>query len=285
MFRLLDLSEWEIDERVLTTGRRGKDWLIDPETRQYGLFKRPHYHVSESAAEKVAAELGRVFGIPTARTDLAFRNEDHGILSYKFLEKNESLVNGGDLIIGVQPNYDRIRGREHSFQIIETLLGPRGLLPGMIDLLMLDATIGNSDRHQDNWSVVISPSGQWRLAPSYDHGSSLGRDISEDELRAGVTADRLEFYVQRGRSRVGWLEASGTRQLRHLDLLRRVASRYPRQTREAVSKIRSARWVDVQGTVESIPDEFASATRRALMCDILRLRIGHLERADGNEWR
>jgi hypothetical protein len=276
MFQPLDLSEWEVDERVVTTGRRGKDWLIDPATRRYGLFKRPHYHVSETAAEKVAAELGHVFGIATAETDLALRDGDRGILSHKFLQKDETLVNGGDLIIGVRPDYDRTRGKEHSFQLIETVLQTRGLMPGMIDLLVLDATIGNSDRHQDNWSVIISSSGQWRLAPSYDHGSSLGRDISEAELDAGVSTERLTHYVSRGKSRVGWRETEGTQRLRHLDLLRKVASRYPREIADAVSKVRSARWVDVQGTVEGIPDEFASARRKTLMCDILRARIGQV---------
>jgi hypothetical protein len=74
MYRVRDVSDWEVDELVVTPGRRGKDWLVEPETRQYSLFKRLHYHASEAAAEKVAAELGPILGISTAETDLAVRN-------------------------------------------------------------------------------------------------------------------------------------------------------------------------------------------------------------------
>lgn len=40
--------------------------------------------------------------------------------------------------------------------------------------LVLDALIGNQDRHSENWSIEITPDGTYHLAPSYDHATSLG---------------------------------------------------------------------------------------------------------------
>ncbi len=282
MFRTLDVSEWEADELVVAPGRRGKDWLIDPETREYGLFKLPHYHVAEAAAEKVAAELGVVLGVPTARTDLVLRNGQRGIISYKFLQKEESLVDGGDLIIGMWPEYERTRGKEHSFQLVEQVLAPYGLVESMIQLIVLDGVIGNSDRHQDNWSVIVSSSGARHLAPSYDHGSSLGGHIADEEIELYLESERLAHYVARGKSRVGWREEGVTRHLRHPELIQRLAARYPGAINEAMAKVSSARWEDIQGAVDALPDEFVAGRRKALMCDILRRRIRLLGAAHAN---
>jgi hypothetical protein len=60
-----------------------------------------------------------------------------------------------------------------------------------VGYLMLDALIGNTDRHHENWGVVSLRSATGHsltIAPTYDHASSLGRELS-DEKRRG----RLEF--------------------------------------------------------------------------------------------
>lgn len=62
-----------------------------------------------------------------------------------------------------------------------------------IGYLILDALIGNTDRHHDNWGVLVtSEDGKFRyhLAPTFDHASSLGRELSrEASLRRLETAD------------------------------------------------------------------------------------------------
>jgi serine/threonine protein kinase HipA of HipAB toxin-antitoxin module len=40
--------------------------------------------------------------------------------------------------------------------------------------LVLDALIGHTDRHEENWGVIEGITGAKRLAPSFDHASSLG---------------------------------------------------------------------------------------------------------------
>ncbi|OCR02742.1 hypothetical protein BCD67_00035 [Oscillatoriales cyanobacterium USR001] len=65
-----------------------------------------------------------------------------------------------------------------------------------VGYLLLDAWIGNGDRHHENWGVVqnkaMLTSGETvhlesitsetiHLAPTYDHASSLGRDLSDKQ--------------------------------------------------------------------------------------------------------
>jgi hypothetical protein len=72
-----------------------------------------------------------------------------------------------------------------------------------VGYLLLDALIGNGDRHHENWAVIHDTAGR-RLAPSYDHASSLGREL-RDEVRAirlsGADQDRtLDRYAARATS-------------------------------------------------------------------------------------
>ena len=72
---------------------------------------------------------------------------------------------------------------------------------------MLDALIGNTDRHHENWAVLERTDQAGRhasLAPSYDHASSLGRELKDDERSARLEGkDRrrtVETYARRARS-------------------------------------------------------------------------------------
>jgi hypothetical protein len=46
--------------------------------------------------------------------------------------------------------------------------------------LVLDALIGNTDRHHQNWATLRSRSTALRLAPTFDHASSLGYLLSDE---------------------------------------------------------------------------------------------------------
>ncbi|MGL5079164.1 MAG: hypothetical protein ACRDBG_25470 [Waterburya sp.] len=65
----------------------------------------------------------------------------------------------------------------------------------IIGYLLLDAWIGNSDRHHENWAFISSES-QTYLAPTYDHGSSLGRNEPDEKRRARLTTKDKGFSVQ-----------------------------------------------------------------------------------------
>ena len=73
---------------------------------------------------------------------------------------------------------------------------------------MLDALIGNTDRHHENWAVIQPgsvPNANPRrtLAPTFDHGSSLSRELRDEErerrLREGWASAGV-VYANRARS-------------------------------------------------------------------------------------
>jgi hypothetical protein len=57
-----------------------------------------------------------------------------------------------------------------------------------VGYLLLDAWIGNGDRHHENWGIIRTQAKSTleatkHLAPTYDHASSLGRDLSDEQRR------------------------------------------------------------------------------------------------------
>lgn len=271
MFEIVDASGWET-YIVNAPGRRPKNWLIEPETRRHALFKVHRYSPGEGAAEKASAEVGHILGFPVAETELARQGDTFGIISYRFSENDEELVDGGDLIVPIYPTYDRRRGRAHTFQLIEEVL-PSFLMPSMIDLLVFDAVIGNSDRHQDNWSVILRKTGGQRLAPSYDHGAALGGHVREEDLPESFSPEGVEQYVRNGRSGVRWLEAGVARPLRHIELIKKIEGQYGTQVFESLTKVFAVPSQQVTATIDQLSNEYASPERKTLMTRLLERRI------------
>ncbi len=58
--------------------------------------------------------------------------------------------------------------------------------------LVLDALIGNTDRHEENWGVV-EPQEARRLSPSFDHASSLGFLLSDSQKRQRLESRDRNF--------------------------------------------------------------------------------------------
>lgn len=78
---LINFDNWEVDEdSPYGSGASEKKWLINPETKQKGIFKFPKGSdigkpTGEYWAEKVASQLAEVLGIECAKVDIGtFRN-------------------------------------------------------------------------------------------------------------------------------------------------------------------------------------------------------------------
>ncbi len=50
------------------------------------------------------------------------------------------------------------------------------------DMFVIDALIGNFDRHNGNWGVLVSNEGVIKIAPVYDCGSSLFAQLTDNQI-------------------------------------------------------------------------------------------------------
>jgi len=190
-------------------GTKRKFWFQNREGTEQFLFKYNRPDTGEDWSEKIAAEIAELIGLPHAVVELAQCEEQRGVVSKDITEKRAKggLVHGNELLAVMDSDYPSTEFRRVSQHSIDNLI--KALSSGFIRLpdshsfpsdignsvdlflgyLMLDALVGNTDRHHENWGILVKigeSQGDFHaeLAPSFDHASSLGRELTERKREA-----------------------------------------------------------------------------------------------------
>jgi hypothetical protein len=156
-------------------------------------------------SEKVAAELGKLLGLPIAQTELAiaFSPEKQeyveGTVSVDYRSGEERVISGRQFLSMVDPNFDGIPTssgdpynipnilhhlQENAVGLPQNWLPPMGIETGadlMVGYLLFDCWISATDRHDENWEIALVEEGHI-LCPTYDHGDSLGVKLSRESI-------------------------------------------------------------------------------------------------------
>lgn len=297
-------------------GSKEKFWTRMPDDDVRWLFKYSRPRVSgpsgghnsaaviteyagEHWAEKIAAEIAAVLGIPHATVELAKERESHapGAISRDITADvpHGELIHGNDLLVELDASYPKSKQyhtHEHTIDhILRALSRPFIELPAGLDppsgvreapdlfvgYLMLDALIGNTDRHHENWAFRRS----WyegelirtELAPSYDHASSLGRELSDDDrarrLRTRDERATVEAYARKARSAI-YRDARDARPMTPLMAFVEAAIRRTIAGRSWHERLREVPAEALDGIVERVPDEAMSTTAGAFALRLLR---------------
>lgn len=229
----------------------GSRWLFK-ETREIATPQGLKW-AGEDWAEKVAAEIARVLGISAAEVTLAEYQGRRGCASKSFTSASQQLMHGNEIlagfVAGYDPGYDRATWFRQSDHTLENIIlairrmfpnraDSRAVLTQLASYLVLDALIGNVDRHHENWGLLWQAivdhddfretarlTKEYLVAPSYDHASSLGRELLDkkrlDRLRCGT----VETYVRRAHG--GIYKTGGARGENPLSLVESAAVTYP----------------------------------------------------------
>ena len=280
---------WAFDEEGMGTKR--KFWYRDPNTQSEWLFKYPREGTGEHWAEKIAAEVAGALGVDHATAELAVFGGQKGVALQSFVSDGEELVHGNQLMEIAVDSYNPEAGfryRRHSLANIWDCLGllsrltendlqtTKGLFAGY---LLLDAVVGNTDRHHENWGVSSGAGRGVRLAPSFDHGSSLGRELRDERRLSRLSEDQVGAYLRRGRGGVYWSEAEA-----HgpspLELFRLAARRYPNSFLPALGRLDRLRGGDVRELVGRVPEGWMSQPARNFASTLMEISIDLLRRID-----
>jgi len=231
-YPVVDVSAWEVLGFEPMGSKPGKIWLaVSPGlhvAEGRWLFKPTTTQVEHDRqflkgddwAEKIASETATLLGVPAAPVELAIRHDQLGIISGD-VSAGWELVLGNEVLHGQDPDYDRGRRRGVPGYTIEAVFAALRSLDvspptGSPDVdaslvfagyLLLDALVANTDRHHENWGVLVDPNGEERtqLARTFDHASCLGFQLSDDEraehLQTNDANRTVGAYAARGRSR------------------------------------------------------------------------------------
>lgn len=228
-------------QEIEWVGSKEKFWLQwalpGSETADWWLYKKPKQQdLGEDWAERVAADVAGTLKLPHARYELARLDDaesevEWGILSCRMFDKSlvvETL--GNAFLTGIAgavdypPSTDEMSYQErqrartsYTPLLVLDALDRVGVRPAegehgaesAVDLfvgyLMLDALISNTDRHDENWGVLAGSDGSLSLMPTFDHASSLGRELKDTKRSAKLNSTTaphdLVTYASNARSR------------------------------------------------------------------------------------
>jgi hypothetical protein len=213
-------------EQLEPLGTKPKFWYrADDGTRT--LFKAEERGTGEDWAEKIVCEFAELLGLPHVHYDLAVdvEREIPGVVCATCAPAPMAMGLGNQLLQALDPEYpmgSKYKVRAHTIDaviaIVEVLQAPpapfRECLPAGINLalgvfagyVMLDALVANQDRHHENWAALRTPAEPRTLylAPTFDHGASLARNISDEERQERLNSSdhgrQLPVFAARARS-------------------------------------------------------------------------------------
>jgi hypothetical protein len=242
------------------------------------LFKEARTNTGEDWAEKAAAEIAREIGVVSAEVQLAQFGDRRGSISRNFIavDQGEALVHGNEILALRVTGYDkskRFRQQDHTLENIRQAMRElfpedvaHGMLTQLASYLVLDGLIGNTDRHHENWGLRVrvvakDEAVQLSVAPSFDHASSLGRELLDSRREELLAAGKVAHYVSQGRGGV-FREADQPHGESPLRLVQEAARAYPSYFCPALERVAGLHDDLVHGVFASIPPARASSLAR-----------------------
>ena len=283
-------EEWVLAPEAM--GSKDKFWYQQPEDGSKWLFKYPRENRGEHWAEKIAEAVADHLQIPHAKVELAVFDGSPGSTTESFIADDAELVHGNQILTNTTQNYDpdvKFGQSDHTLRNIWRALdrtfieseGSDNAKRQFAGYVVLDALIGNTDRHHENWGVAIEWTGkEWVgfLAPSFDHASSLGRERTDESRRRILDENQVGRYVERGRGGIYWTpdarRAPGPLQLAQLS-----AGRYPHLFRPALENLKSLSDSSLLQIVSKVPDGWMSEAAKRFAVALMRYNLEKLKEA------
>ena len=284
------IMEVEADSAALLEdmGSKEKFWFSREEGEPRWLFKRPRPQSGEHWSEKIAEQVANLLDIPHGKVELAEFNGARGSASKSFLIGEEALIHGNEILEIIESDYDegaRFRQSDHTLDVVLHGLDAISESPKyaeaaklqFAEYVMLDALIGNTDRHHENWGIVRKlEEDEWfgTLAPSYDHASSLGRELL-DPARDRHLGNGVERYAERGRGGIYW-NRDDRRAPSPLRLAMMAAEQYPDMFVPAMRKLDSLSESDLVRAASRVPEDWISESAICFAIALMRYNLSKL---------
>lgn len=254
----------------------------------------------EDWAEKIAAEIAQRLGIPAAKVELAEAGGRRGSASLNFTSPVQQLMHGNEVMAGFLEGYDpEVRFKQTSHTVVNIIAAIRRMFPSanehhvvlrqLASYMVLDALIGNTDRHHENWGLLwqvlvdideVSEAArldkQYDVAPSFDHASSLGRELLDSKREELLTQGRVDAYVRKGKG--GIYLAGGKKGANPLELVESVAVEYGSFFRPVLDTLRSVPLDEITGFLDCLPEDRATPITRSFAKEMLRVAYEGLVR-------
>lgn len=276
-YRIFEVPD-DAAETMEQMGTKAKFWYEDEE---FGttLFKEGRASTGENWSEKLTAELATLLDLPHARYELATYKNRQGVISPLMVGEDDRLVHGNEILSKYVDDYDVDAGygqSQHTVRHVSAVMRSSTHLPpegwrfpaplnttyaAFVGYIFFDAWIGNTDRHHENWAFNNQANREIRLAPTFDHASSLGRELT-DEGRQQILdggMDALRRYGHRGRSAL-FKSHTDKRALLLVSAVEEFVQGRDGIRDAWLAKYAALDFTEIEAIIKNVPESFMSAT-------------------------
>lgn len=195
-------------------------------------------------------------------------------------DKNHSFVEGIEFIQSKYPYYDKdiledvYTGNKYSIQMINNSLKGIIKLEEILQMVIFDILIGNSDRHHSNWGInyrIIEDEYNNSielydgLCPLYDNGSSLCAYEDNNDIEI-FFKDKMKFEAlvnTKSKSAIGW---KNKRPIRQFELLQNIKDNYYDSTIDFIKCIyEKVNEKSIKNILEKFDNNIISANMKELI--------------------
>ena len=302
-FAIIEVPD-DASQDIEQMGTKEKFWYYDKRLGRC-LFKKSRENTGEDWAEKIAAELCKLLGLPHAHYELATWKNQNGIITPNFVPGKGRLTHGNEILHGIISDYPKNRRRKVSQHTLDVVLdtirskvvelpidwtSPEGIknaVDTFIGYILLDAWIGNTDRHHENWAIITLESSSppeehplhRHLAPTFDHASSLGREIRDDKrnikLETKDSGYSVQAYVNKSASAF-YNKEDDRKPMTTFDLFYNAARREPEAAKIWLGHLAQLSWEEIEKLFKRIPNNRISETAVRFALEILQLNQSRL---------
>jgi hypothetical protein len=221
-WQVIDVSSWS-EVSPENRGKRSKCWVAAPDgvrwLRKEPWISRPY----EAPVETLALRLARASGLPAPRCHPCVwqspEGERRGIVVRAFADVLQEgttaggaqLLDGAVLLARSHPEYRPDVHPMHTLtrvrRVLERLEAAHNtpLLQPFMQLMAFDLWLGNTDRHQHNWSI-LQVEDRVCMAPMYDPAACLGVELTDGHRLLDAdrrTAELVARYRKNAQSGFG----------------------------------------------------------------------------------
>lgn len=312
---LIRVDDWALDETydgIFSKGAREKTVYLSPASPRLPFLRGSHLYLFKKSSHRypwqfwmeiMAYRIGDVMGMPVPPAYVAVSEEEvpgkgpvYGALIEWFYDADQVYIDGGLIMSAQIPGFDRHKGMQHNLQTIFETRYLKETTGYWAQILTFDTIIGNVDRHQDNWGIIlpkiksgIIPKEQKiavGMSPAFDNGTALNYEILEqnfDKFADSAYVNRYLTKPKRARHHMRW-SLNEPEDINFYDFMARFLDKYP-EARCYVDKALAFNRVDIQDRLHpltqiDVPEEYRLTPRRlGFTMDMLMRRKELLEKA------
>jgi hypothetical protein len=166
-----DVTDWNHIVYQNTTGSRSKKIITNPETHDEYFFKGSKElsdgeirYPTEFWSEIVSSKIGQYLKFNILDYNIGYNKygtQKIGCLSKSMVLNSENkLTEGKVYLTGYKSSYNPEKDKkDYTFQFIRNTLSSfnyENYIKNLLEIIVFDALIGNSDRHQENWGIITN---------------------------------------------------------------------------------------------------------------------------------